>query len=144
MNQAVIATVPARNPSRAVLYISLTVVAAAALLFLFFRFNPNEHPFFPRCAFHAVSGLECPGCGGQRALHQLLHGNLGAALQNNALLVLMLPLGGWYLLRFIWQQTTGRKLPAPFAHHLWPWALCLVVIGFAVLRNLPGFDWLRP
>lgn len=144
MNSSVVTTAPARNPGRAALYAGLLLGAGAVLLFLFFRFNPTEHPFFPRCAFHTISGLECPGCGGQRALHHLLHGHLGAALQSNALLVLLLPVGAWALLRFVLRQTTGKNLPALFSHHLWPWVLCVLVIGFAIVRNLPGCDWLRP
>ena len=144
MNQTVVTTAPARIPGRALLYAGLAAGVGAVLLFLFFRFNPNEHPFFPQCAFHTVSGLECPGCGGQRALHQLLHGNLGLALRQNALVILLLPVAGWYLFRFVMQKSTGRTLPSPFSHHLWPWILCVIVISFGIVRNLPGFDWLRP
>jgi hypothetical protein len=113
-------------------------------LIALFQFNPAEHHFFPRCAFHVISGWDCPGCGGQRALHYLLHGNLGAAVRHNALLIALLPVGGGGLARSLWRHWSGRAGPALFHHHWWPWLLCGLVIGFGVVRNLPGFGWLRP
>ena len=55
-----------------------------------FFFNPAQHGFYPICLFHALTGLNCPGCGGTRAAYQLLHGHLLRALQDNALFVLSL------------------------------------------------------
>lgn len=40
------------------------------------------------CPFLAATGFQCPLCGGQRALHALLHGRLGTAWAANPLLVL--------------------------------------------------------
>ena len=65
-------------------------------------------------------------------------------VRQNALFLLLLPVAGWYLLRFVLQKSTGHTLPSPFSHHLWPWILCVIVISFGIVRNLPGFDWLRP
>lgn len=38
-----------------------------------------------------LTGLECPACGSQRAIHQLLHGNVIAALKYNSFLLVSLP-----------------------------------------------------
>ncbi len=135
---------PNPRPIRFWLVSGAAGVLVATGLFLLFRFNPAEHQLFPRCVFHAVSGWDCPGCGGQRALHQLLHGNLATALQHNALLVVLLPVALWFLAQFLWNRYSGRRKIAPFKHHTWPWVLCSAVIIFGVLRNLPGFGWLRP
>ena len=54
----------------------------AALFFL----DPVETPFFPRCPLHALTGLQCPGCGTARALHAALHGRFAEALRFNAAL----------------------------------------------------------
>lgn len=138
-------TAPNRWLTRRGLLAGLVVVGVAVGLFALFRFNPAEHGFFPRCTFHSVSGWECPGCGGQRALHQLLHGNLGAALRYNALFIALLPVGGWLLARRVWQRWSGKATSSSvFNHHLWPWLLAGLVIGFGIVRNLPGFAWLRP
>lgn len=135
---------PARSAARTAIYAGLAALLAVLLFGVFFRFNPTEYRFFPRCVFHAVSGWDCPGCGGQRALHHLLHGQFDAALRANALFIFMLPVAGWFLGCRLGQQLTGRKPPTLFAHHRWPWLLCGLVITFGIVRNLPGFDWLRP
>ena len=44
------------------------------------------------CLFKAATGLDCPGCGTQRAFHALLHGDLAGAWGFNAAFVLSLPL----------------------------------------------------
>lgn len=65
-------------------------VAAVLLAAVYFVFDPARTPF-PRCPFLAVTGLKCPGCGSQRAVHSLLHLDLSAAWHYNALLVVSLP-----------------------------------------------------
>lgn len=70
--------------------------AACLLLLLagyvYYAFNPADNPLFPQCPFHHLTGLKCPGCGSQRALHALLHGDWHAAFRHNALLLISLPL----------------------------------------------------
>ena len=50
-------------------------------------FDPSKFSFFPRCPFLLLTGLQCPGCGTQRALHQLLHLHIGEAFRYNAMMV---------------------------------------------------------
>lgn len=57
---------------------------------LYYRFDP-ESGFFPQCLFKVTTGLDCPGCGSQRALHALLRGDIGEAWGYNALFVAELP-----------------------------------------------------
>lgn len=116
-------------------------------LVLLFAFDPAQHAFFPKCVFYWATGLFCPGCGSQRALHALLHGHVGEALGQNALVVLALPYLGYVALRRL-REATGRAplrtgAPLPRAVAL---GLVVAVVGFMVLRNLPGapFAWLAP
>ena len=39
--------------------------------------------FLPRCGFHELTGLYCPGCGNTRASYALLHGDVGSAIGQN-------------------------------------------------------------
>ncbi len=73
------------------LLISVVALFAATALFILFYIDPNVYPLFPRCPFLVATGLECPGCGSQRAMHQLLHLNIGGAFNQNPLLVVYLP-----------------------------------------------------
>jgi hypothetical protein len=116
------------------------VLAAGAVLY---AFSPAEYSFYPFCLFHEMTGLHCPGCGGTRAAHQLLHGNVLAALRLNALLVVSLPFCGWWGIGV----ATGRigRRPAGTSCSLRRlWLLLALALVFGVLRNLPAFAWLAP
>lgn len=111
------------------------LVGFIGLAILFF-FNPAQYSIYPRCQFHAITGLDCPACGALRALHQLLHGHLGAAFRLNALLVLSLPVAGWLALRWATRkaehQAVASTVPAA-----WLWCALVAAVAFGVLRNLP-------
>jgi hypothetical protein len=125
-------------PASAVLAV---IVAGAATLFFF---NPTTTLFYPKCLFHEVTGLYCPGCGTTRALHCLLHGKILEALHNNALVILVLPVLGATML---WRSRHGRppSLDSRF-RSIWIVVLLAAVVAFGVLRNLPArpFYWLAP
>jgi len=53
--------------------------------------NPAEENYFPKCPFLSVTGYKCPGCGSQRAMHNLLNFKFFAAAKENLLLVLFIP-----------------------------------------------------
>ncbi len=65
--------------------------AVTIVIIIYYAFNPLQSRFFPKCVFHAVTGYECPGCGTQRAIHSLLHGQLLNAIKYNLLFVVSLP-----------------------------------------------------
>ena len=121
----------------------LSLLAAGVMLAgVLFAFNPAEHGFFPRCFFRMLTGWDCPGCGGLRATHQLLHGNLRTAFALNPLLVLALPFAGYFAVRYVLARFTGQKFPQPFQSAHWIWVAAAVVVAFGVARNLPG--WPQP
>lgn len=123
------------------LWLSLAAALAggAALFFL----DPSQHGFYPRCFFKMATGLDCPGCGGLRATHQLLHGHLAAAFALNPLYILTLPIAGFFFMRSILEQRTGRKWPRLFQPATSIWLGAGIVIAFGVLRNLPWHAWIK-
>ena len=105
--------------------------------------DPNQPGHYPTCPFLYLTGYYCPGCGSLRAVHALVHGNLGQALGKNPLTVVFVPYLLWAWVSWLHRSRTGRPKgdPAP----PWViWTLLGVVIAFWVLRNLPGFAWLAP
>ncbi len=107
----------------------------AACVVLFF-FNPEQYHFYPVCVFHAVTGWQCPGCGGLRATHQLLHGHIAAAWHFNAMVVLLAPVAAWFLMREVVRLTTGRNLPGSLAAPAFLWTALPAFVLFGVLRNI--------
>ena len=82
------------------------IAGAAAVLFLF---DPATAGFYPPCLFRTVFGFSCPGCGSLRAVHQMLHGNLGAAWALNKPILIAMPLAA--LASFLFRKT-HRAVPA--------------------------------
>jgi len=107
-------------------------VLAACLLLYFF--NPEQVPIYPQCPFRKWTGLDCPGCGGLRAMHQLLHGNVLAAFRFNALAVLLIPVTAAVAMRFAWHRWKG--VSRPVAHWIWWWVFVASLVVFGVGRNL--------
>src|SRR5687767_5236276 len=81
-----------RGHGRGTVLIWIGCAAAAMAGVLLFFFNPAEHAFYPRCFLKMTTGLDCPGCGGLRATHQLLHGKVREAFALNPLFVVGLPI----------------------------------------------------
>jgi hypothetical protein len=120
--------------------LALAALVGAAVVF---AFNPATSRFYPVCHFHQLTGLHCPGCGMTRAAHALLHGDLAAALRDNALFVgilLLLALrGAWFGLNRLRGGSNGVFFKAA-----WLWPLLVIAVAFAVLRNLPAGAFLSP
>ena len=114
--------------------ISLLLVAVA---FMFYLFDPEEMALFPRCPFLLATGYECPGCGSQRAVHDMLHLDFKSAFSQNALILLLLPYSwlGLYLVFF----AKRHRFPELEKLLFGKWAAMLVVSGimiYWVVRNL--------
>lgn len=119
---------------------SLLGVAGCAVIVLFVL-DPAESPIFPPCPFHALTGLHCAGCGSLRGLHQLLGGNIVAALDLNPLMVLSLPFVGYALISECAKTLLGKALPGFFMPAFWIWAILAIVVAFGILRNVPVYPF---
>ncbi len=131
-------------PSKRVL-IGIGVALGVAFVGVLAFVDPASSAFFPRCLFHLVTGLHCPGCGLQRAVHALLSGRLVDALGYNALAVTMLPLT---LVAVAAERMAPLRMRA-FWDRFPPWSAVVVaciVVAFTIVRNLPlpPFAWLAP
>jgi hypothetical protein len=106
---------------------------AATLLYVF---PPEQHAWYPRCAFYTVTGYKCPGCGGLRAMHSLLHGDFAAAFRNNAFFMILGPgviIGYGFFAIF---RRLNRPIPAFIEHPVWLWLILVAAIAFGVVRNI--------
>lgn len=110
------------------------------LVLLYRTYNPIGNLYFPKCPFRVMTGLKCPGCGSQRAIHYLLNLDILSALKENVVLVISIP----YIVAGIvfdslkkpnentlkWRKILfGRK--AIFV-------ILAIIIVFWVLRNIIG------
>ena len=130
---------PPSAPNATVLrwLLALAALGLVVMLGVLHQFDPARHGFYPGCTFHRLTGLNCPGCGGLRATHQLLHGHFGEAWHHNALVVLAGPgLAAWFALR-AWRRSRGVPPRLTRGQTVWVWLILGGMLGFTLLRNLP-------
>lgn len=100
------------------------------------------------CTFREVTGLECPGCGGQRSLHFLLHGDVLLALHYNVFFVIALPfLAYFYVMAVRVYILNQKECLKSFVFSSWfGFSLLAFVVLFFILRNIPfwPFTYLAP
>ena len=137
-------TVTNKSLQRIALIAGVSSLLLGISLVLYFFDPTTYHAFYPRCLFHQMTGMFCPGCGSLRAAHQLLHGRLVSALHFNALLVLSLPLGVWMAARQGLARLGGRP-PTDLFQTVMLWTGLVVVVLFGLLRNFSfAHPWLAP
>ena len=125
---------PAGRWSRGHLYAALGSGALLAMALGYIGLVDPHHPdsVFPVCPFRLLTGWNCPLCGSLRMTHDVLHGALTAAVNDNVLLLVGIPvMAGWVLLR----RRLGKSLlTMPAAA-----TVVITMVAWAIVRNLPGF-----
>ncbi len=117
-----------------------TVLALLSGLAMLFLVDPGSG-WLPRCPVLCATGFDCPGCGSLRCMHSLLHGEIRQAWRYNALLICVAPV---VLVGVLSEFTRFRALRLS---RMRPWsvaALLVFIVAFGILRNVPGFEALRP
>ena len=133
-------------PSRRVWKGALIAAALALVGAVFFLFDPVRSSFYPTCLFHNLTGLNCPGCGGLRALHHLTHGEILAAFHCNPLLMVLLPIVAFLAFRWFKHGSEAFDGNTAFFRPAAIGTLLAVTVVFTILRNLPwpAFAWMSP
>ncbi len=117
--------------------ISVAAILVVTAVVIFFYIDPNAYPLFPKCPFLVITDLECPGCGSQRAFHQLLHFDISGAFHQNTLVVLFGPyiVLGFYLEYFDGDNKLPRIKNALFGKYA-AISILVVIIGYWIGRNI--------
>lgn len=119
------------------------ITATAAVLFLF---NPAVSSFYPTCPLNNYTSIYCPGCGTQRAAHEILNGNIAQAFSLNALFTLSIPFAIYYTFIELFNRlakTDIKNIPLNNRNLIF---FLLIALVFMILRNLNfyPFSWLAP
>jgi hypothetical protein len=118
--------------------------AVIFVLLLYFFFDARQGGF-PACPFYLVTNLYCPGCGSQRALSALLHGDFIDSLSYNPLLIIFLPLflvAAYFYTRNLFYH--DKKRIYLVYSNKFVFAVLILIVCFWTLRNIHGFEWLAP
>lgn len=108
---------------------------------LYFLFDPMESHFFPKCPFHEVTGLYCPGCGSQRALHQLLHFDFVGVLKYNILFLVGLLVVSYNIVITIVNKYTQKEYYNYLYHPYTPIVTLIFIVIFWILRNIEMYPY---
>ena len=113
------------------------IIALLSLLIVYGVFDPEKVGWFPRCIIRAITGVRCPGCGLQRALHDVLNADLAGAVRHNAYVLVSVPVLLLYLFDFLTcsvfvrfhQFITGKKFIV---------YLVVLTVAWWIFRNIIG------
>lgn len=117
------------------------VIGIAIGAFVVGYFNPATAGFFPQCPFHALTGLNCPGCGMTRGFNALFHGDILSALHFNALLPFFSFFFGYFTVSLFLFAVRGRGLSWKFFTPTFLYIFLVLTIVFAIVRNLPFYPF---
>lgn len=136
---------PARSLLRRIWAPSLVAGAALSAAAAVALRDPHEPGSWGFCPVLALTGFYCPGCGGLRAVHDVLHGDLLAALQSNLMGLVLCGLlaalwVAWFLGRWRERPVAWDRLVPPAAGY----AVLALFVVFSVFRNTPWGSWLAP
>jgi hypothetical protein len=106
--------------------------------------DPHRHGSWGLCPFKALTGWDCPFCGGLRSVNDLGHGRVLDAAHSNLFFVASIPVLAalWALwLRRAWTGPDRSRAPARLARPLLV-AAAVLLLAFTVYRNTPwGSAW---
>ena len=126
---------------------SIRCIAVLLIVWLYFSFDAAKYSFFPQCPFHTLTHLYCPGCGSQRSLSALLHGQFIKALSYNLLFVVSLPLLIYSAIAYTLNTFKPHSVQQKLVYSPIFIKICLwLVVAFFILRNIPCsfLSFLRP
>ena len=121
-------------------YVAIVVGVIGLGIFYFF-INPKEVNFLPECPLHVTTGIYCPGCGSQRATHQLLNFNIFGVLQQNVLFFIGLFILGYHFVVTGSNRIFKKHIYNYLYHPKTPLVILGVIIIFWILRNIPYYPF---
>ena len=69
--------------------------------------NPEDHMWMPKCPTKLLFNIDCPGCGFQRAIHAILHGEFKRAFALNPFLFLAAP---YAIIAFSYENIRNNRI----------------------------------
>ncbi len=123
------------HKKKSFVFIIIALIVLAGLIGIYMQVNPANSLIAPKCLFKTLTGYDCPSCGGQRALHAMLNGNLRTAFMFNPFLFVAIPYIG-AVAYSAFSTSTIAKSVKPIVQH--PIAINLYLIMYVawwIIRN---------
>lgn len=108
-----------------------------AILYFYF----NHSTFFLKCPLYSTTGVYCPGCGSQRAFHDLLHFDFMGVVKQNILFLFGILLTAYYFIIIAINKLFDKNVKSFLSHKKAPIIILVFLIIFWVLRNIPVYPF---
>lgn len=118
--------------------LSWGIVLAAAAFTIYVYFHDPFKGGVTFCTFHAMTGLDCPGCGMTRAAYLLMHGHPIESLKMNPFLPVVF-VAAYMGLAELSPYLIGKQLPQLSIPNWMLITLLILLIIFSIARNIPSF-----
>ncbi len=125
-------------------YIVFALAIVAGVYYFFI--NPSDYSILPQCPSYKYTGTYCPGCGSQRAIHSLLHGDFAGMMAYNPMFLPVGMLLFWHWGILLTNRIKNTRYLSPMYHSRFPYIVLVIVLLYWLLRNIPyyPFSWLAP
>ena len=123
------------NLKRKLVVTVLAVIAVVIGVVVYSAYDPSVSHYFPKCVFKSLTGYDCPGCGSQRAIHSLLHGDVASAFGFNAMLVCSIP----FLLLLGFAEFFPKKVPrlrSALTSTVTGIVVLVLIVAWWIVRNI--------
>lgn len=91
--------------------------------------------YYPPCAFHMLTGLYCPGCGGTRAVRALMHGRLLLSLRQHPFVCYTFFLGTVFMVSQTIGKISHRKTGMHF-RMIYLWIGLVIILVNCIVQNM--------
>lgn len=117
---------------------AIILITTALILIGFYFFNPAKVDFYPKCPFKTITGYDCPGCGSQQAIHNLLNIEILEAIKSNLLLVLAIIFSIPFVVINIYKNPDKRILALKklMYSNTTLLIILIIIIVFWIVRNI--------
>ena len=114
------------------LFFLMLVLAVLAMLYLG---APGSESWWLKCPMYQLTGLQCPLCGLQRAVHAFLHGDFLMAWRYNPALWLLLPYVTVLSLGNFFPKVAHTRLYARCTSAPIVWTVVALIVLWGIVRN---------
>ncbi len=118
-------------------YLYTTIISVCCIVFTLYFLNPVDYIWIPKCPVNMILGIQCPGCGIQRAVHTFLHGYYKESLEYNYFLIISIPYLGLILISNLGGKGTIKKRLQTIAYNNYIRnTFIFISISWFILRNI--------
>lgn len=97
----------------------------------------NPADYIPPCAFHRITGLYCPGCGGTRATIAFLTGHWIRAFMCHPFVPYVGILCGWFMITQTLERICKKRFFFTVRYHdAYLWIAVAILCGNFLIRNV--------